>query len=844
MAKRKKTTQQLSYLSYSIIGFYWLSAIIIFLALISYTATDPSFNSLTIDAQVYNYVGIFGSYLADFLGQLFGLASYIVPATLLLIGAKLAARSFTHNPASLWIIVLLLLLLLSFSVFISPFTFSSHQQFKYSGGVVGAYLYNSLRIGGNDLIISIFSGLTTIIIFSCLTSCKVSLLWKIIQYCIIKLCYFCGLLVVKILQVITPVEWYCKIVHIGERIMQSRIIQVILPYKLVAETKMPNSEPKINLEEQKGWLSRRLMRWKEWYKHKRALKAELAKQQQLQTLAGELQQWHNLENNSPIQDQHSSPVLEQAIASSPEDGLQKTAMAPKSNKKSTAIKAKLTISPINKTTNNFQLPPLELLKLATNHSKPVDMQEAYQQNEELKKVLDDYGIRGKMLDTKVGPVITLHEFEPAAGTKAARIIGLADDIARSMRAISARIAIINGKNAIGIELPNQEREIIYLRELLTTKEFTEIAEGLPIVLGKNIAGEPIIANLAKMPHLLVAGTTGSGKSVSINTMILSLLYRFTPEECKFIMVDPKMLELSVYDNIPHLLCPVVTEPKKAVVALKWVTKEMEDRYRAMAALGVRNIHGYNEKINSALQTNKSFKRKIQTGYNMETGEPVYEEKAIDNKPLPYIVVIVDEMADLMLVAGKEIENSIQRLAQMARAAGIHLIMATQRPSVDVITGVIKANFPTRISFQVTSKIDSRTIIGEQGAEQLLGQGDMLYMMGGGKILRAHGPFVSDAEIERIVEFLKSQGEPQYISAVTDAEEEEDFSGTVKSSGDKEEDLYRKAVGIVKTDGRTSISYVQRKLRIGYNKAAGIIERMEEEGILSAPDATGKREIIG
>ncbi|MGM0423209.1 MAG: DNA translocase FtsK, partial [Pseudomonadota bacterium] len=435
--------------------------------------------------------------------------------------------------------------------------------------------------------------------------------------------------------------------------------------------------------------------------------------------------------------------------------------------------------------------------------------------------------------------------EPAPGTKSSRIIGLADDIARSMSAISVRVAVIPGKNAIGIELPNLTRETIYMREMLASRPYELTTAKLPLILGKDIGGEPIIADLSRMPHLLVAGTTGSGKSVSINTMLLSLLYRHSPETCRLIMIDPKMLELSVYDDIPHLLTPVVTEPHKAVTALKWAVHEMEDRYRAMSKLGVRNIEGYNKRIREAQESGEIIMHKVQTGFDPETGKPIFEEQPINLVELPYIVIIVDEFADLMLVAGKDVENAIQRLAQMARAAGIHLIMATQRPSVDVITGVIKANFPTRISFAVTSKIDSRTILGDSGAEQLLGMGDMLYMASGGRIKRVHGPFVDDGEVEQVVSFLKKQGEPEYIDAVTDGEEDGGFSGIAGAGGDRDgyDELYDQAVQIVITERKASTSFIQRHLQIGYNRAARIIEQMEKDGLISAANHVGKRDIL-
>jgi S-DNA-T family DNA segregation ATPase FtsK/SpoIIIE len=496
----------------------------------------------------------------------------------------------------------------------------------------------------------------------------------------------------------------------------------------------------------------------------------------------------------------------------------------------------------------FELPSLTLLAEPKRPSKGLDISdEALEQNARmLEGVLDDFGVKGQIINVRPGPVVTLYELEPAPGIKSSRVISLADDIARSMSAVSARVAVVQGRNAIGIELPNAKRETVFLRELLASEPFEKSGQNLALALGKNIGGEPVFADLARMPHLLIAGTTGSGKSVGINTMILSLLYRLPPGRCKLIMIDPKMLELSVYEGIPHLLAPVVTDPRKAVVALKWAVREMEDRYRKMSKVGVRNIDGYNARVNEALAKGRSLSRTVQTGFDPDSGEPIFEQEEMDMSPMPYIVVIIDEMADLMMVAGKDIEGAVQRLAQMARAAGIHVIMATQRPSVDVITGTIKANFPTRISFQVTSKIDSRTILGEQGAEQLLGQGDMLYMAGGGRISRLHGPFVSDGEVERIVRFLKTQGAPDYLEAVTeetDEDEEDDVDAVTGLPGGSGDELYDQAVAVVLRDKKVSTSYVQRRLQIGYNKAASLIERMEKEGLISAANATGKREIL-
>ena len=497
----------------------------------------------------------------------------------------------------------------------------------------------------------------------------------------------------------------------------------------------------------------------------------------------------------------------------------------------------------------YEYPALELLTEPKKPARGVEISEDILESNArvLEGVLEDFSVRGEIINVRPGPVVTLYELEPAPGIKSSRVIGLADDIARSMSAVSARVAVVPGRNAIGIELPNQRRETVFLRELVASEDFVHSAHKLAIALGKTIGGEPVIVDLARMPHLLVAGTTGSGKSVAINTMILSLLYRLKPEECRLIMVDPKMLELSVYDNIPHLLTPVVTDPKKAVVALKWAVREMEDRYKKMSKVGVRNIDGYNARVAEANARGETITRTVQTGFDRETGEAIFEHEEMDLSALPYIVVIVDEMADLMLVAGKDIEGAIQRLAQMARAAGIHLIMATQRPSVDVITGTIKANFPTRISFQVTSKIDSRTILGEQGAEQLLGQGDMLYMAGGGRISRVHGPFVSDAEVEHVVQHLKAQGAPQYLDSITSEDEDgaEDGEAPAPGSMDAEEggDLYDRAVAIVLRDKKCSTSYIQRRLSVGYNKAASLVERMEREGVVSAPNHAGKREIL-
>ena len=514
------------------------------------------------------------------------------------------------------------------------------------------------------------------------------------------------------------------------------------------------------------------------------------------------------------------------------------------------IKQKKKSKIINNDKNNiadgktgYKLPSLDLLnEIADERNKKRISERQIEQNKNLlEKTLADFGINGKIISVNPGPFITLYELEPAPGVKSSRVISLADDISRSMSSTSARIAVIPGKNSIGIELPNDDKETVYLREILESNAFENKEEGIALSLGKNIGGDSTIADLSRMPHLMIAGTTGSGKSVGINGMILSILYKFKPEDCRLIMVDPKMIELSVYDGIPHLLTPVITNPKKAVVGLKWVVREMDDRYNKMSKLSVRTMDAFNKKAEEYKRKGKKFKRKIHTGYDNETGQPLYSEEAIEPEKMPFIVVVIDEMADLMLVARSDIEHLVQSLAQKARAAGIHLIMATQRPSVDVVTGTIKANFPTRIAFQVASKIDSRTILNEMGAEQLLGRGDMLYMSDGGKVVRVHGPFVSDSEVEDVVRYIKSQETPEYIESLT--KEESEISSDIQES-DSNDELFNQAVEVIMRDKRVSTSYIQRKLQIGYNRAARIIEDMEDQGIISEPNNQGKREILG
>lgn len=545
------------------------------------------------------------------------------------------------------------------------------------------------------------------------------------------------------------------------------------------------------------------------------------------------------ENDDDSEDDSETPVLRAVRPSN--DRLVK-----KPEKKKREKPARQNSLSLQSEDGAWQFPDIEILQEEPEDKSNEELDErALTRNAELlQQVLEDFNVSGEIVKIHPGPVVTLYELEPAPGTKSSRVIGLCDDIARSMSALSVRAAVVPGRNVIGIEIPNKKRRTVYMRTLLSSDTYAATRHHLPLVLGKDIGGDPVIADLARMPHLLVAGTTGSGKSVAINTMITSLLYKLSPEQCRFIMIDPKMLELSIYDDIPHLLCPVVTEPGKAIVALKWTVHEMEERYRSMSKLGVRNIDGYNARIRDAQAKGEVLTRKIQTGFDPETGKPVYEEQAIELVELPYIVVVVDEFADLMLVAGKEVENAVQRLAQMARAAGIHLIMATQRPSVDVITGIIKANFPTRISFQVTSKIDSRTILNEGGAEQLLGMGDMLYMAPGGRIQRVHGPFVTDDEVRQVVDHLRAQGEPDYLETITEGGDdeggEEGGSDLFGNSGDE---LYDKAVAIVAREGKASTSFIQRHLQIGYNRAATLIEKMEKEGVISPANHVGKREVL-
>lgn len=721
------------------------------LALFSFNSDDPSFNTVSTQDHITNWMGVFGSHISDLSFQLIGLAAFFLCLIIFSIGSKVSSRVGVRN--LLPKIILTPFCILCFSVFFATLPQPAWWDFNSLGGVNGRFILAKIT----------FLPLPAIS----------------------ALAFLFSMTLTSIIIEISLSDWFYffRYAFVTTRYLFERMMESFKNDK--SDFKPRDGAPIVQIHE-------------------------------------------TVEEEIEVDEEETREVLKAKLKSSK------------------------TKKPARARQSSYQLPIAELLtdRSAENKDKKTSKDLVEGQSKMLLKVLEDFGVYGTSLGAKIGPVVTLHEFEPAAGTKASRVIGLSDDISRSMSAVSARIAVVSGKTSIGIELPNPKREMIFLRELIECKDYKFSQNFLPIILGKDISGEIMIADLAKMPHLLIAGTTGSGKSVGLNVMILSLLYKLRPDECKFIMIDPKMLELSIYDGIPHLLAPVVTEPGKAVIALKWVVAEMEDRYRLMSSFAVRNIAGYNEKAEKAILTGEKLSRKVQTGYDPSTGQPIIEEIEFEPKKLPFIVVIVDEMADLMLVAGKEIENSVQRLAQMARAAGIHIIMATQRPSVDVITGVIKANFPTRISFQVTSRIDSRTILGVQGAEQLLGQGDMIYMSGGSKMTRVHGPFCSDTEIENIVNFIKDQdlsefGEGEKISFEASLPRESSGSsgGDDYEGGGSDGDLYNKAVMIVRRDKKASISYVQRQLRIGYNRAATLIEKMEEQGVVTPPNISGKREVI-
>lgn len=782
-----------------IAGFFFLIATtVIAVSLYTYDPYDPSWNT-AVSANTQNKLGSIGAHLADFLFQLLGLSAWL----LIPVGLCWAMRLFLQKKPFLLPYALSLILSLSFCILLLTslvfykISLFSLSHFHFVEGALGPLLF-----------INFYKGLMHIP-------------WQAPPFLIVTLLFIFSFFFYS-LSLALPWQFWHKVFHIlGSCITISsttlfNLLRKILPLFF------PLQKPDIKITSH-------------------SFEKPLIRKDPLLEVSSEaLPSPTTPKTDAPTLTSDPIPLQEEKISP-----LKKSLKIFEKSKKTSEDKALTAPSFLElHVEEDFSLPPLNLLK-EPFQKKSSDVllspQELENKAKELEAVLEEFGIKGEIHKVRPGPVVTLYELTPAPGIKSSRVISLADDIARSMSALSVRVAVIPGQNAIGIELPNEHRETVFLRELLETPSFEQSASRLALALGKDIGGAPITVDLARMPHLLVAGTTGSGKSVAINTMILSLLYRLPPHRCKFIMIDPKMLELSIYEGIPHLLAPVVTDPKKAIVALKWTVREMEERYRSMAKLGVRNIDGYNLRIAQAFEKGENLARRVQTGFDPDTGQPIFEDQPLNLEPLPYIVVIVDEMADLMLVAGKEIESAIQRLAQMARAAGIHLIMATQRPSVDVITGTIKANFPTRISFQVTSKIDSRTILGEQGAEQLLGQGDMLYMAAGGRITRIHGPFVSDEEVERIVSFLRSQGEPAYIEDVT--QEEDSFSHEEGKENEGNDSLYKEAVSLVLQEQKVSTSFLQRHFQIGYNRAARLVDQMEKNGIIGPANHVGKRNIL-
>lgn len=752
---------------------FLLGGIYIFITLLSYNPSDPSWNTVAFqDHGVQNWGGIIGSHLSDILLQLCGAGSLLLPIFLCVISLRIW-RDDDVRPFAIRILAMLaaiIMLAMSFSIIPSVFWLSQ----DFMGGIIGKGLMNFTA-----------GSLTGLIGFSP-------------AFIIAILAFVLSLFFFNIAIALKPDE--------RELLMQHMMRGGALT-AAGANSLWDRLRPK-------NVAKRSIVDKKKYY--------------------ADDDEDHDDEYEEEDEDEEDTDFDRKEISVVKRE----TNSTKAKSKKSAQAKFDL------REPSEWELPPVDFLQTPPKQSGEQLDESALRKNADLlQNVLSDYNVSGDITSIHPGPVVTLYELEPSPGTKTSRVVGLSDDIARSMSAISVRVAVVPGRNVIGIELPNKKRQTVYLRDLLEGPEFDDNNAKLPLVLGKDIGGQPIIADLARMPHLLVAGTTGSGKSVAVNTMILSLLYKLPPEKCRFIMIDPKMLELSVYDDIPHLLAPVVTEAGRAVVALKWTVQEMENRYRNMSKLGVRNIEGYNTRVKEARKKGEILMRKVQTGFDGETGKPVFEEQPLDLNEIPYIVVIVDEFADLMLVAGKDVENAIQRLAQMARAAGIHLIMATQRPSVDVITGVIKANFPTRISFQVTSKIDSRTILGEGGAETLLGMGDMLYMVSGGRLMRVHGPFVSDKEVEDVVNFLKAQGEPEYLDEVTDGDlfaSADDEGGGGSSAGDE---LYDKAVALVAEEGKASTSFIQRHFQIGYNRAARIIDDMEKNGIVGKANHVGKREVL-
>ncbi len=780
-------------------------SLILMLALISYHSSDPSINNAT-DEAVRNWMGRFGASMSDMMLKVLGLGSSFVVMSLLAWGWRLGRGERLRSPALriCMLCVTLAMLTLLFAFIPTPTSWPIDAGF---GGAMGKVL----RSLTSPFIPSPF---------------------------VVLIAFSISLMLLPLALGLKRKEWRSLMMFFLKLFAVVRVFFAVIfntiKGEITARDDDDYAEPTYSKpKKEKSFLNKLIFGNNHEDDEERAAK---------KVMADALRNFSK-EDDKTIPSFFSAPQVTVSSPSTTQETKPTVNVVRSNAADKKPIQGSLALAP---KFSNYEPPSLKLLKDPPTTIKKQTMADgALKQNSKLlESVLSDFGVKGEITNIRPGPVVTLYELEAAAGTRVARVIGLADDIARNMSAVSARISAIAGRSAIGIELPNRVRETVYLREMLANEAFASSGMNLPMALGKDISGEPIYADLSRMPHLLVAGTTGSGKSVCINTMILSLVYALSPEQCKFIMIDPKMLELSIYDGIPHLLAPVVTDPAKAVVALKWAVKEMINRNELMSKLKVRNIDAYNKRLKESKRTGEILRRQVQTGFDPETGKPIYEEQIMDTTPLPFIVVIVDEMADLMLVAGKEVENAIQRLAQMARAAGIHIIMATQRPSADVITGVIRANFPTRISFQVTSKIDSRVVLSESGAEQLLGMGDMLYMMGGGRISRVHGPFASDKEVEEIVNYLKTQGEPQYVDAVTyDEEAEESDYGDDEDESDTDRALYDQAIAIVVREKKASTSLVQRHLRIGYNRAARLIEKMEREGVISQANHVGKREIL-
>ncbi len=783
------------------------------LALLTYNHSDPSVNTaISQNADIHNVAGPFGSNISDMLAQSFGLGALILGALPVIWGLRMFKRKPIRNV--ILRITAYLFATISLSIGLTLFPAGTLLDQPYLGGSAGMLVTNAISgaLPANfaaiaHIAIPLIFLLCAIIMTAIATGLQKEE-WARIYSRALSLIIFTAQLIIYGASAFK--YWLQKHGAFERNAAQSQPRKFALP-KLKAFSPPRSTEKSAQ----------------------RTLPAPQSAPAQEQPSAAE-----------PAARQSDTVSRETNTPQAPEPKKSFKVMTPKKQEKEQSQSSQISFT--LDSNSEWELPSIDLLSETPKENANVEADTKLLESNAalLQDVLSDFNVKGEISAIHPGPVVTLYELEPAPGTKSSRVINLSDDIARSMSAVSVRAAVVPGRNVIGIELPNKVRETVYMRDLLQSRDYNKSSAHLPLILGNDIGGHAVIADLSKMPHLLVAGTTGSGKSVAVNTMILSLLFRLPPEKCRFIMIDPKMLELSVYDDIPHLLSPVVTEPGKAVVALKWVVQEMENRYRSMSKLGVRNIDGYNKRINEATKKGEVLLRKVQTGFDAETGRPTYEDQPLELEELPYIVVVVDEFADLMLVAGKDVENAIQRLAQMARAAGIHLIMATQRPSVDVITGVIKANFPTRISFSVTSKIDSRTILGEGGAEQLLGMGDMLYMAAGGRITRVHGPFASDRDVEKVVKHIKSQGAPAYLDEITDDALEGSLDLDGEGAGGAEVDeLYDNAVAIVARERRASTSYIQRHLQIGYNRAARIIEEMERQGVVGPANHVGKREIL-